>query len=137
MVSLYAAVIFEFSLRTLRNSPTILFLNTTATTTSRGMAAKMSPARRALMRNMNTVDETMLESAQHTSSMPHVMSPEMRPESEVTRAMIQPTGVLSKYEKERPCRWSNIFLRRSYCTRSPRTPGHEDHAEHAHAPGRA
>ena len=56
------------------------------------------------------------------SSIPHVTRSAMRSVSDVTRDIIQPTGVLSKYEKDSACRWSNIFLRRSYCTRWPSSP---------------
>ncbi len=55
-------------------------------------------------RNMKTMATAILVIPQVTSSRPHVTSSAMRSVSDVTRDIIQPTGVLSKYENESRCK---------------------------------
>ena len=55
----------------------------------------------------------MFKMAHVTSSKPHVTNSARRPASDVTRDMIQPTGVLSKYENESSCKWLNSLRRMS------------------------
>ena len=57
-----------------------------------------------LMASMNTNELMMLSAPAAVSSRPHVISSEMRTESEVTRDMIQPTGVLLKYVSDKACK---------------------------------
>ena len=71
---------------------------------------------------MKAIAVPMFTMPQVISSSPQLTSSPTREESEVTRDMIQPTGVRSKYENDRSCRWLNIFWRRSYWMRSPRMP---------------
>ncbi len=97
------------------------------------MTAKISPARRALMRNMNTVDETMFDRAQHTSSMPQVTSPAMRPESEVTRAMIQPDGRLVEVREREALQVVEHPLAQVVLDALAEDARHRDHAEDRHA----
>ncbi|OQA13486.1 MAG: hypothetical protein BWY63_03451 [Chloroflexi bacterium ADurb.Bin360] len=53
---------------------------------------------------MKIMDVTMFNTAHVESTIPQVTSCAMRSESEVTRDMIQPTGVRSKYEKDSSCK---------------------------------
>ena len=71
-------------------------MNCTATTTRIGIVTSTISARRQLMYSMKAMALVMLKIAQTTSSMPQVTSCATFSESEVTRDMIQPTGVRPK-----------------------------------------
>jgi len=53
-----------------------------------------------LIRNMKNIEVMMFTAPQAESKIPQVISSDTRSVSEVTRAIIQPTGVLEKYAKE-------------------------------------
>ncbi len=62
--------------------------------------------------------------------MPQVTSWAMRSESDVTRDMIHPTGVLLKYENDRSCRWLNIFRAQVILDPLAQHAGQVDEAQH-------
>ena len=72
------------------------FLNHTAMINRTGINASTISASFQLISSMKIIEVVTLMTAQTTSSMPHVTSCAMRSESEVTRDMIQPTGVRPK-----------------------------------------
>ena len=96
MFWLYSPVILELILRTTRNCTRMRFLNWTATQNRIGMIASTISANCQLIQSMKIMAVTMLNTAQVTSTIPQVTSWAMRSESEVTRDMIQPTGVRLK-----------------------------------------
>ena len=79
-------------------------LNQTATITITGTMASTTRASRQLISDIKTSAVPTFRIAQVTSTMPHVTNSAMRPASLVTRDMIQPTGVRSKYEKDSSCK---------------------------------
>jgi len=94
MFSLKAPVILEFIFRTLRNSPRMRLRNCKATMNKIGSAAKTTRAMRQLMYSMKAIEVSTLISAEVESSSPQVTRSATRSESDVTREIIQPTGVL-------------------------------------------
>ena len=122
MFSLYWPVISLLSLRARRYSTRIRFLNHAATYTKIGIIAATIRVSFQLMVSMNVNAVRILTSAQVTSSKPQETNSAIRWVSEVRRDIIQPTGVRSKYENDRRCKWLKMRARKSYCTRWPRMP---------------
>jgi len=75
-------------------------LNQNASPIMTGMIETTIRLNRQLMVIIKMTDVMILRAAQMISIIPQVTSSEIRPESEVTRDIIQPTGVLSKYEND-------------------------------------
>ena len=71
----------------------IFFLNCTATTTSTGIARKTTRASCQLIISMKIAAVAIFMMPQVTSRKPQVTNSATRSESDVTRDMIQPTGV--------------------------------------------
>ena len=100
-------------MRTRRNWTMIRLWNWTATNNIIGITPRTTNANLQLMIIIKNSAVVTFMRPQVTSSRPQVTNSEILPESEVTRDMIQPTGVRSKYENDNACRLSNIFFRRS------------------------
>ena len=87
-------MILELILRTSRYSTMMRRLNWNATMTMTGMIRLTMAASCQSMMAMKNTAVAMLMMPQVTSSSPHVTSSARRSVSDVTRDMIQPTGVL-------------------------------------------
>ena len=70
-------------------------------------------ARRELSWSMKNTAKLIFVTAQTVSNTPQVSRSAIFSVSEVTRDIIQPSGVLLKYESDKLWRWRKSFLRKS------------------------